>query len=172
MGRLLSLPVVGMVLTEAAGGMVLSDEPAATTAAEEEEEVEDAALSSGAALEAFGESAETRALLGSLPAVHGERAAREVAEERFRGACGAPSCCPFSHCSWEEGTWGAIPPACPVLSGSEQNTLGSCLRAGREREGLPRTNLPPTGACGLGRVLLWGSAMRPLALQFQSARFN
>ncbi|KAH0501774.1 Tubulin-specific chaperone D [Microtus ochrogaster] len=74
-----------MVLTEAAGGMVLSDEPAATTAAEEEEEeVEDDALSSGAALEEFGESAETRALLGSLPAVHGERAAREVAEERFR----------------------------------------------------------------------------------------
>ncbi|XP_057630408.1 tubulin-specific chaperone D [Chionomys nivalis] len=75
-----------MVLTEAAGGMVLSEEPAATTAAEEEEEeeVENDALSSGAALEAFGESAETRALLGSLPAVHGERAAREVAEERFR----------------------------------------------------------------------------------------
>uniref|UniRef100_A0A8C6RHM6 Tubulin-specific chaperone D n=1 Tax=Nannospalax galili TaxID=1026970 RepID=A0A8C6RHM6_NANGA len=36
------------------------------------------------ALEAFGESAETRALLGSLAAVHGRRAAREVAEERFR----------------------------------------------------------------------------------------
>uniref|UniRef100_A0A8C8TVU7 Tubulin-specific chaperone D n=2 Tax=Peromyscus maniculatus bairdii TaxID=230844 RepID=A0A8C8TVU7_PERMB len=61
--------------------MVLSEEPAASTA---EEEVEDDALSSGAALEAFSESAETRALLSSLPAVHGERAAREVAEERFR----------------------------------------------------------------------------------------
>ncbi|XP_052612704.1 tubulin-specific chaperone D isoform X2 [Peromyscus californicus insignis] len=70
-----------MVLMEAHGGMVLSDEPAASTA---EEEVEDDALSSGAALEAFSESAETRALLSSLPGVHGERAAREVAEERFR----------------------------------------------------------------------------------------
>lgn len=83
-----------MVLTEAAGGMVLSDEPAATTAAEDEEEVENDVLSSGAALEAFGESAETRALFGSLPAMHGERAAREVAVERFRGARGASSCCP------------------------------------------------------------------------------
>lgn len=102
-----------MVLMEAAGGMVLSEEPAASTA---EEEVEDDALSSGAALEAFSESAETRALLSSLPAVHGERAAREVAEERFRGAGGAPSLLSCSRCSREEGTWGAIPPACPAVS--------------------------------------------------------
>ncbi|KAL1779263.1 tubulin-specific chaperone D [Sigmodon hispidus] len=70
-----------MVLTEGASGMVLSDEPATSTA---EEEVEDDALSSSTAMEAFGESAETRALFGSLPAVHGERAAREVVVERFR----------------------------------------------------------------------------------------
>lgn len=68
--------------------MVPSNEPAASAA--EEEEVEDDALVRASALEAFGESAETRALLRSLPAVHGERAAREVAEERFRGAGGAP----------------------------------------------------------------------------------
>lgn len=76
---------------EAAGRMVLSNEPAASAA--EEEEVEDDALVRASALEAFGESAETRALLRSLPAVHSERAAREVAEERFRGAGGAPSFC-------------------------------------------------------------------------------
>ncbi|XP_040606163.1 tubulin-specific chaperone D [Mesocricetus auratus] len=70
-----------MVLTEAAAGMVPSNEPAVSAA---EEEMEDDVISSGAALEAFSESAETRALLGSLPAVHGERAAREMAEERFR----------------------------------------------------------------------------------------
>lgn len=68
--------------------MVLSNEPAASAA---EEEVEDDALVRASTLEAFGESAETRALLRSLPAVHGERASREVAEERFRGAGGAPS---------------------------------------------------------------------------------
>lgn len=69
--------------------MVLSKEPAASAA--EEEEVEDDALVRASALEAFGESAETRELLRSLPTVQGERAAREVAEERFRGAGGAPS---------------------------------------------------------------------------------
>lgn len=68
--------------------MVLSNEPAASAA---EEEVEDDAVVRASTLEAFGESAETRALLRSLPAVHGERASREVAEERFRGAGGAPS---------------------------------------------------------------------------------
>lgn len=71
--------------------MVLSNEPAASAAEEEEEEVENDALVRASALEAFGESAETRELLSSLPAVHGERAAREVAEERFRGAGGARS---------------------------------------------------------------------------------
>ncbi|XP_012658670.1 tubulin-specific chaperone D isoform X1 [Otolemur garnettii] len=49
-----------------------------------DEEAEDDALTRGAALEAFGESAETGALLGRLRAVHGDRAAREVVEERFR----------------------------------------------------------------------------------------
>lgn len=117
MRRLLSLPAAGMVLTEAAGGMVLSDEPAAS--AEEEEVVEGDALVRGAALEAFGESAETRALLSSLPAVHRELAAREVAEERFRGAGGAPSSYPAgSRCSWAEGTLGTKPPACPAVSGN------------------------------------------------------
>ncbi|XP_077897457.1 tubulin-specific chaperone D [Ictidomys tridecemlineatus] len=61
--------------------MALSDLPVAGAAGEE---AEDEALARGAALEAFGESEETRALLGRLRAVHGERAAREVAEERFR----------------------------------------------------------------------------------------
>lgn len=63
--------------------MALSDLPVAGAA---EEEAEDEALARGAALEAFGESVEIRALLGRLRVVHGERAAREVAEERFRGA--------------------------------------------------------------------------------------
>ncbi|XP_013361458.1 PREDICTED: tubulin-specific chaperone D isoform X2 [Chinchilla lanigera] len=49
-----------------------------------EEEAEDDAPARGAGLEAFGESEETRALLGRLRVVHGERRAREVAEERFR----------------------------------------------------------------------------------------
>uniref|UniRef100_UPI000E559FAB tubulin-specific chaperone D-like n=1 Tax=Urocitellus parryii TaxID=9999 RepID=UPI000E559FAB len=61
--------------------MALGDLPVAGAAGEE---AEDEALARGAALEAFGESEETRALLGRLRAVHGERAAREVAEERFR----------------------------------------------------------------------------------------
>nr|XP_045015131.1 tubulin-specific chaperone D [Jaculus jaculus] len=65
---------------DASAGMVLSD----ATAADAREEVEDDAPVHGAALEAFGESAETRELLGRLRAVFDERAAREVAEERFR----------------------------------------------------------------------------------------
>ncbi|XP_047302745.1 tubulin-specific chaperone D isoform X7 [Homo sapiens] len=61
--------------------MALSDEPAACGP---EEEAEDETLAFGAALEAFGESAETRALLGRLREVHGGGAEREVALERFR----------------------------------------------------------------------------------------
>ncbi|XP_053425237.1 tubulin-specific chaperone D [Nycticebus coucang] len=61
--------------------MGLSEVPAAGGP---DDEAEDDALTRGAALEAFGESAETGALLGRLRAVHGDRAAREVAEERFR----------------------------------------------------------------------------------------
>uniref|UniRef100_A0A8D2D2J7 Tubulin-specific chaperone D n=1 Tax=Sciurus vulgaris TaxID=55149 RepID=A0A8D2D2J7_SCIVU len=61
--------------------MALSDLPVAGAA---EEEAEGEAPARGAALEAFGESAEIRALLGRLRAVHGEREAREVVEERFR----------------------------------------------------------------------------------------
>lgn len=135
MERLLSLPVAGMVLTEAAGGMVLSDEPAATTAAEEEEEVEDAALSSGAALEAFAESAETRALLGSLPAVHGERAAREVAEERFRGACGAPSCCPAVIAAGRKGPGEPyLLPALCCPGASKTHLVLVCVQGGSEKD--------------------------------------
>lgn len=48
---------------------------------------EDGALACGGALESFGDSAETRALLGRLRALLGDRAAREGALERFRGAC-------------------------------------------------------------------------------------
>ncbi|PNI21406.1 TBCD isoform 1 [Pan troglodytes] len=61
--------------------MALSDEPAAGGP---EEEAEDETLAFGAALEAFGESAETRALLGRLREVHGGGPEREVALERFR----------------------------------------------------------------------------------------
>lgn len=53
-----------------------------------EDAAEDAALACCASLESFGESAETKELLGRLPAVLGDRAAREGALERFRGACG------------------------------------------------------------------------------------
>ncbi|XP_077829547.1 tubulin-specific chaperone D isoform X8 [Macaca mulatta] len=61
--------------------MALSDEPAAGGP---EEEAEEETLVFRAALEAFGESAETRALLGRLREVHGGGVAREVALERFR----------------------------------------------------------------------------------------
>uniref|UniRef100_A0A8C5YCS2 Tubulin-specific chaperone D n=1 Tax=Microcebus murinus TaxID=30608 RepID=A0A8C5YCS2_MICMU len=61
--------------------MALGDAPATGGP---DEETEDDALARGAGLEAFGESAETRALLGRLREVHGDRAARELAEERFR----------------------------------------------------------------------------------------
>ena len=53
-----------------------------------EDAAEDAALACGASLESFGESAETKELLGRLPAVLGDRAALEGALERFRGARG------------------------------------------------------------------------------------
>ncbi|XP_010352685.1 tubulin-specific chaperone D [Rhinopithecus roxellana] len=61
--------------------MALSDQPAAGGP---EEEAEEETLVFRAALEAFGESAETRALLGRLWEVHGGGVAREVALERFR----------------------------------------------------------------------------------------
>lgn len=151
MGRLLSLQVAGMVLTEAAGGMVLSDEPAATTVAEEEEEeVEDAALSSGAALEAFGESAETRALLGSLPAVHGERAAREVAEERFRGARGAPSCCPAVIAAGRKGPGAPyLLPALCCPGASKTHLVLVCVQGGSEKDCREQT-------CHLRALVAWG----------------
>uniref|UniRef100_A0A2K5RMI9 Tubulin-specific chaperone D n=1 Tax=Cebus imitator TaxID=2715852 RepID=A0A2K5RMI9_CEBIM len=62
--------------------MALSDEPAAGGP---EEEAEDEALAGGAALAAFGESAETRALLGRLREVPGGGKAHEVALQQFRG---------------------------------------------------------------------------------------
>ncbi|XP_002723088.2 tubulin-specific chaperone D isoform X1 [Oryctolagus cuniculus] len=61
--------------------MDLSKEPVAGA---RDDEVEEEALAYGAALEAFSESAEARALLGGLREAHGERAAREAAVERFR----------------------------------------------------------------------------------------
>uniref|UniRef100_A0A8C3W5F8 Tubulin-specific chaperone D n=1 Tax=Catagonus wagneri TaxID=51154 RepID=A0A8C3W5F8_9CETA len=69
--------------------MALSEEPAPGAPEDPaegrlEDAAEDAALARGAALESFGESAETRELLGRLPAVLGDRAAREGALERFR----------------------------------------------------------------------------------------
>lgn len=74
--------------------MALSEEPAAGAAEDPAEDpvedaAEDAALACGAALESFGESAETRELLGRLPAVLADRSAREGALERFRGAHGS-----------------------------------------------------------------------------------
>ncbi|XP_017920875.1 PREDICTED: tubulin-specific chaperone D isoform X2 [Capra hircus] len=69
--------------------MALSEEPAAGAAEDPAEDpvedaAEDAALACGAALESFGESAETRELLGRLPVVLADRSAREGALERFR----------------------------------------------------------------------------------------
>ncbi|KAM9750004.1 tubulin-specific chaperone D isoform 2-T2 [Dama dama] len=73
--------------------MALSEEPVAGASEDPAEDpvedpvedaAEDAALACGAALESFGESAETRELLGRLPAVLGDRSAREGALERFR----------------------------------------------------------------------------------------
>ncbi|XP_040845817.1 tubulin-specific chaperone D isoform X3 [Ochotona curzoniae] len=61
--------------------MALSDEPAA---GDPKDEAEEEAPALGPALEAFGESAEVRALLGGLRDVLGERAEREAAQERFR----------------------------------------------------------------------------------------
>ncbi|XP_059235927.1 tubulin-specific chaperone D isoform X2 [Mustela nigripes] len=61
--------------------MALGEEPAASAP---EDGAEEEALAHGGALEAFGESAETRALLGRLRAVLGDRAAQEGALERFR----------------------------------------------------------------------------------------
>lgn len=78
--------------------MALSEEPVAGASEDPAEDpvedpvedaAEDAALACGAALESFGESAETRELLGRLPAVLGDRSAREGALERFRGAHGS-----------------------------------------------------------------------------------
>ncbi|XP_025324228.1 tubulin-specific chaperone D isoform X1 [Canis lupus baileyi] len=61
--------------------MALGEERAAGAP---EDGAEDEVLARGSALEAFGESAETRALLGRLREVLGDRAAREGALERFR----------------------------------------------------------------------------------------
>ncbi|XP_032726201.1 tubulin-specific chaperone D isoform X3 [Lontra canadensis] len=61
--------------------MALGEEPAAGAP---EDGAEEEALAHGGALEAFGESAETRALLGRLRAVLGDLAAQEGALERFR----------------------------------------------------------------------------------------
>ena len=63
--------------------MALGEEPAAGAP---EDGAEDEALARGGFLESFCESAETRSLLARLPAVLGDRAAREGALERFRGA--------------------------------------------------------------------------------------
>jgi hypothetical protein len=71
-----------MSLTDSPAAMALSDVSA-------NEEPEEDAPACGAALEAFGEGAEIRELLGRLRAVHGELVAREVAEQRFRGAGGS-----------------------------------------------------------------------------------
>lgn len=154
-----------MVLMEAAGGMVLSEEPAASTA---EEEVEDDALSSGAALEAFSESAETRALLSSLPAVHGERAAREVAEERFRGAGGAPSLLSCSRCSREKGPGEPYLQPAPRCPGTSKAHLGASLCIGREEQNCREQNLPPTSAHGKRRGAVWLGACALMGIRYEA----
>ncbi|XP_053517293.1 tubulin-specific chaperone D isoform X4 [Artibeus jamaicensis] len=65
--------------------MGLSEEPPAGAAEDGlEDEPEDGVRAHGGALEAFGDSAEARALLGGLQAVLGDRAAREGVLQRFR----------------------------------------------------------------------------------------
>ncbi|XP_077022426.1 tubulin-specific chaperone D isoform X2 [Tamandua tetradactyla] len=70
--------------------MALSDEPAAgareeeAMAAEEGADPDPEALAARGAFDSFGESSETRELLGHLRAVRGDPVAREVALERFR----------------------------------------------------------------------------------------
>ncbi|XP_054449170.1 tubulin-specific chaperone D [Pteronotus mesoamericanus] len=65
--------------------MGLSEEPPAGAPEDElEDGPEDGALARGGALEAFGDSAEARALLGGLRAVLGDRGAREGVLQRFR----------------------------------------------------------------------------------------
>lgn len=142
--------------------MVLNNEPAASAA---EEEVEDDALVRASALEAFGESEETRALLRSLPAVHRERAAREVAEERFRGAGGAPSLYLEVLASGRKGL--GEPYLLPALRcpGTEQSILETSLWIGRERAELLRTNLPVL----LGsRGAAWHGGCAPMGLRYET----
>ncbi|KAM5305967.1 tubulin-specific chaperone D isoform 2-T2 [Glossophaga mutica] len=65
--------------------MGLSEEPPAGASEDGlEDQPEDGVLAQGGALEAFGDSAEARALLGGLRAVLGDRAAREGVLQRFR----------------------------------------------------------------------------------------
>lgn len=69
--------------------MGLKQEPAAGSPEDGPEDgAEDGAPARGGTFEAFGDSAETRALLGRLPGLLGDRAAREGALQRFRGARG------------------------------------------------------------------------------------
>lgn len=141
----------------------MSEEPAPGAPADvaedrAEDAAEDAALARGAALESFGESAETRELLGRLPAVLGDRAAREGALERFRGACGsgegggaqvprAPAPDPLLSAPGD----GARGPGAPVLRahvsqwGSEGWAAPPCAPA----LGRSRSAVPPSRRCGL-----------------------
>ncbi|XP_036079778.1 tubulin-specific chaperone D isoform X3 [Rousettus aegyptiacus] len=65
--------------------MALNEQPAAGAPEDGMEDgPEDGALALGGTLESFGDSAETRALLGRLRAVLGDHSAREGALERFR----------------------------------------------------------------------------------------
>ncbi|XP_039715198.1 tubulin-specific chaperone D isoform X2 [Pteropus medius] len=65
--------------------MALNEKPAAGAPEDGMEDgPEDGALALGGTLESFGDSAETRALLGRLRTVLGDRSAREGALERFR----------------------------------------------------------------------------------------
>lgn len=125
--------------------MALNEQPAAGAPEDGMEDgPEDGALALGGTLESFGDSAETRALLGRLRAVLGDRSAREGALERFRGACGR--------------TRGRAPRAC---SGAGPGSFLRPLARGRHpREPWVVQGRPPLDAEGSGPLptRLWGGS--------------
>lgn len=125
--------------------MALNEQPAAGAPEDGMEDgPEDGALALGGTLESFGDSAETRALLGRLRAVLGDRSAREGALERFRGACGR--------------TRGRAPRAC---SGAGPGSFPRPLARGRHpREPWVVQGRPPLDAEGSGPLptRLWGGS--------------
>lgn len=138
--------------------MALGEEPAAGAP---EDRAEDEALARGGALESFGESAETRALLGRLRAVLGDRAAREGALQRFRGARAARDRRPVCTLSGRSccSSRAVVPPAAPLRE------PGLCSRAASP-EGAGALLFPPVIGAGCAGPLadagveLAGAAVR------------